>query len=84
MVSEPNHPDPNAGRYEIRVRGQLGAGWADWFDGFALTTDGGTTVLSGHVIDQAHLHGVLRTLADFGLPLISVTPNTTTSADPTS
>jgi hypothetical protein len=61
-------------RYEIRVSGHLDARWAAWFDGFSLTRDGdGTTVLAGRT-DQAGLHGVLRTLADLGLPLVSVTP----------
>ena len=84
MGYEPTDRDANAGHYEIRVQGQLGARWEDWFDGFTLTAEGRATVLSGYVIDQAQLHGVLRTLADLGLPLISVTPTTTTSADPTS
>ena len=60
-------------RYEIRVTGHLDSRWADWFDGFSLTCAAdGTTVLAGRT-DQAGLHGVLRTLADLGLPLVSVT-----------
>jgi hypothetical protein len=68
--------DPSGGgRFEIRVRGLLAPRWADWFDGFVLTPVGdGTTVLEGHVADQAALHGVLRQLADLGLPLLSVAP----------
>jgi len=61
-------------RYEIRVRGRLPARWAAWFDGMTLTTtDDGTTVLTGPVIDQAALHGVLQKVRDLGLPLVSVT-----------
>jgi hypothetical protein len=61
-------------RYEIRLRGRLPARWAAWFDGMTLTTtDDGTTVLTGPVIDQAALHGVLQKVRDLGLPLISLT-----------
>jgi hypothetical protein len=60
-------------RYEIRLRGHLDSRWAARFDGMTLTTTGdGTTVLEGPVVDQAALHGLLRTLYDVGLPLLSV------------
>ena len=63
-----------ARRYEIRVKGHLHSRWAEWFDGLALTNeDDGTTIISGPVLDQAALHGLLRKLRDVGLPLISVT-----------
>ena len=76
-----SHPE-GAGRYAIRVRGQLDARWGDWFDGFTVTPTGdGTTVLEGFIVDQSALHGVLRRLADLGLPLLSVSP---TTADPSS
>ena len=65
--------DPNAGRYEIRLKGHLDSRWATWFDGLSLTTDNdGTTVVSGLVADQAALHGLLQRVRDVGLPLISV------------
>jgi len=61
------------GRYEIRIQGQLHARWAAWFDGWSLTNEnGGTTVISGPVIDQAALHGLLQKVRDIGQPLISV------------
>ena len=61
-------------RYEIRLKGHLAARWATRFDGMTLTSqDDGTTVIEGPVVDQAALHGVLRTLRDIGVPLISVT-----------
>ena len=61
-------------QYEIRVKGHLGHRWAAWFDGLNLTTtDDGTTVIHGPVVDQAALHGLLRKLQDLGLPLLSVT-----------
>jgi hypothetical protein len=62
-------------QYEIRVEGHLGARWAAWFDGLAITSeDDGTTVLRGLVVDQSALHGLLQRLRDIGIPLISLTP----------
>jgi hypothetical protein len=61
-------------RYEIRVRGHLGSGWADWFDGLEITNaDHGEAVLAGPIADQAALHGVLVKIRNLGLPLLSVT-----------
>ncbi|HKT02447.1 MAG TPA: hypothetical protein VJT31_23205 [Rugosimonospora sp.] len=60
-------------RYQIRLRGHLDARWAARFDGMTLTNRGdGTTVIEGPVVDQAALYGLLRTLHDIGLPLLSV------------
>jgi hypothetical protein len=60
--------------YEIRLQGHLHPRWATWFDGLSITDEAdGTTVMQGPVIDQAALHGLLRKLADLGLPLLSVT-----------
>ncbi|WP_047866647.1 hypothetical protein [Rubrobacter aplysinae] len=59
--------------YEIRVRGHLGREWTDWFEGLTITPgDGGDTLLSGPVVDQAALHGLMRKVRDLGLPLVSV------------
>jgi hypothetical protein len=61
-------------QYEIRIAGHLEARWAARFDGLSLTrADDGTTVIQGPMPDQAALHGVLQTLRDLGIPLISVT-----------
>ena len=61
------------GWYEIRLKGHLDARWGNRFDGLSLTHAGdGTTILAGPVVDQAALHGVLRTVRDLGLPLLSV------------
>ena len=63
-----------AGRYEIRLKGLLGPRWAARFDEMTLTTQAdGTTLIEGPVVDQATLHGLLRTLGDLGIPLLSVT-----------
>ncbi len=58
--------------YCIRVRGQLGPEWADWFEGLAPASADGETRLEGPLADQAALHGVLAKLRDLGLPLIAV------------
>ena len=61
-------------QYEIRVDGRLGSRWAAWFDGLDLAVDDdGTTVISGPVVDQAALHGLIQKLRDIGIPLVSVT-----------
>ena len=66
------HTSP--GLYEIRVQGRLEPRWAAWFEGFTLDqASEGTTVIRGTVIDQAALHGLLQSLRDLGLPLVSVT-----------
>lgn len=60
--------------YTVRVGGHLDGHWSDRFGRFALTHESdGTTVLSGHVTDQAELHGLLAGIRDLGLTLISVT-----------
>ena len=59
--------------YQIRIQGHLGAEWTDWFEGLSITLqDNGETLLSGPVVDQAALHGLLRKVRDLGLPLLSV------------
>ncbi|MBF6611910.1 MAG: hypothetical protein IVW55_02150 [Chloroflexi bacterium] len=61
--------------YEIRLKGHLGGEWTEWFGGLTLTLDeNGDTLLTGPVVDQAALHGLLRQVRDLGMPLISVTP----------
>jgi hypothetical protein len=66
--------DPNEPRaYQIRIKGQLGSEWAEWFGGLTITlTDNGDTLLTGPALDQAALHGVLKKVRDLGMPLISV------------
>ena len=61
--------------YQIRITGHLGRQWTDWFEGLAITLeDNGDTLLTGLVIDQAALHGLLRKIRDVGMPLVSVSP----------
>ena len=59
--------------YEIRIAGHLPPRWSAWFEGLAVTPEpGGTTRLSGQVVDQAALYGLLRKVRDTGLTLIAV------------
>jgi hypothetical protein len=59
--------------YQIRIKGHLGAQWADWFGARTLTLeDNGETLLTSPVVDQAALHGLLRKVRDLGIPLVSV------------
>lgn len=58
--------------YQIRLKGHLGPQWADWFEGLTITLeDGGETLMTGPVVDQAALHGLLKKVRDLGMPLIS-------------
>ena len=59
--------------YQIRIKGQLGRHWTDWFGGLTIRlTDNGETLLTGPVVDQAALHGLLKKVRDVGMPLLSV------------
>ena len=59
--------------YQIRLEGHLGSQWTGWFGGLTITLeDNGETLLTGPVVDQAALHGLLRKVRDLGLPLLSV------------
>jgi len=69
-------PKPDRGSlmvYEIRIMGHLSHQWTDWFGGLAIKLeDNGQTLLTGPVIDQSALHGLIRKVSDLGMPLISV------------
>jgi hypothetical protein len=70
-VTTTEHDQP--WRCEIRLQGHLDERWADWFEGLTITReDNGETRLTGPVVDQTALHGLLRKVRDLGLPLISV------------
>jgi hypothetical protein len=59
--------------YQIRLQGHLSRQWTDWFGGLTITLeDNGDTVLTGPVVDQAALHGLLRKVRDLGILLLSV------------
>ena len=71
--------------YQIRIKGHLGPEWSDWFGGLSITLeDNGDTLLTGPVVDQAALHGVLRKVRDLGILLVSailVTPGQAEESD---
>ena len=72
-ASPQDHYEP--GIYEIRIKGHLDDKWADRFEGLTITLeDNGDTLLTGPVIDQAALHGLLKKVRDLGMPLLSVCP----------
>ena len=66
--------DPNQPAiYQIRIRGHLGQQWTDWFAGLTITLEeNGDTLLTGPVVDQPALHGLLKRVRDLGMPLLAV------------
>jgi len=59
--------------YQIRIQGHLGRQWTDWFAGLRITLeDNGDTLLTGPVVDQAALYGLLKKVRDLGMPLVAV------------
>lgn len=75
-MSNQRQPQTNTSQpatYQIRLQGHLGSQWADWFGGLTITRTGhGETLLTGPVVDQAALHGLIRKVRDLGLPLLAV------------
>ena len=68
--------------YQIRIKGHLGREWTDWFGGLTITLeDNGETLLTGPVVDQAALYGLLKKVRDVGMPLVSVNRGTPGQAD---
>jgi hypothetical protein len=65
-------PDPSK-IFQIRIQGHLSQQWMDWFEGLVITLEeDGNTLLSGPVVDQSALHGILKRIRDLGVPLLSV------------
>ena len=75
-MSNEHSPERDAGQpmvYQIRIKGHLGHQWTDWFEGLTITLEeNGDTLLTGAVVDQAALHGLLKKVRDVGMPLLSV------------
>ena len=74
MSPEPDRPVHGCrpAVYQVRVRGRLDLAWEDWFEGLTITHQGDDTLITGPVVDQAALHGLIRCVRDLGLPLVSV------------
>ena len=85
LMSNELDPKPDLNQpvvYQIRLKGHLGCQWTDWFDGLIITpADNGDTLLTGPVVDQAALHGLLKKVRDLGMPLVSVGPVEPSQAD---
>lgn len=66
--------DPDVPKiFQIKIKGHLGQQWASWFDGLTITLEeDGNTLLTGTVIDQPALHGILKRIRDLGIPLLAV------------
>jgi hypothetical protein len=58
--------------YKICIEGVLDPKWAPWFEGLTLTTEGNNTVIAGWITDPPALYGLLTTISDLGMALISV------------
>ena len=58
---------------QIRVRGQIDERWSEWLDGLTITHTGEEeSVLTGSILDQAALYGLISKLRDLGLPLLAM------------
>jgi hypothetical protein len=75
-MSHKSNPATDPGQpkvYQIRIKGHLSPEWTDWFEGMTITLEpDGETLLTGPVVDQTALHGLLRKVRDLGMPLLSV------------
>jgi len=84
-MSKTNHSGADSGQpavYQIRIKGHLGCQWAAWFEQMTMKDEAnGETTLTGPVIDQAAMHGVLKKIRDLGLPLVSVIPLQSDNSD---
>jgi hypothetical protein len=71
----PHHAADQPQVYQITIKGHLGQQWTSWFEGLTITLEeNGDTVLTGVVVDQVALHGLLKKVRDLGVPLVSVIP----------
>jgi hypothetical protein len=82
-----NIPDPSIDPnqptfYQIRIKGHLDDPWTEWFGGLTITLENnGDTLLTGLVVDQSALYGLLKKVRDLGMPLVSLNPVEAGQAD---
>ena len=70
--------------YQFKLKGHLGQQWMNWFEGLTVTLEeDGNTLLSGTVVDQSALHGILKKIRDLGMPLLSMNLIDSNPADKT-
>lgn len=69
-----SNPDANQQTiYQFKLKGHLGQQWMNWFEGLTVTLEeDGNTLLSGIVVDQSALHGILKKIRDLGMPLLTL------------
>ena len=69
FITDPGQPTV----YQVRIRGHLSDQWTNWFEGLTITLEeDGDTLLTGPVVDQPALFGLLKKVRDLGLPLVSI------------
>ena len=76
METHPRQLTPKYRAYRIVVRAEIGERFAAAFEGMEVRIAEGRTIITGEVIDQSHLHGILDRINALGLVLVSVQPLT--------
>jgi hypothetical protein len=75
-VSSKRNPKTDPGQptvYQIRIKGHLSDQWTYWFEGLTITLEeNGDTLLTGPIVDQAALFGLLKKVRDLGMLLVSL------------
>ncbi|HEX5911750.1 MAG TPA: hypothetical protein VFY54_01335, partial [Rubrobacter sp.] len=74
METHPTQLTPDYRAYRIVVRAEIGERFAAAFEGMEVRIAEGRTIITGEVIDQSHLHGILDRINSLGLELVSVQP----------
>jgi len=62
------------GKTIIRIQGHLNDKWKECFKCMQFSYEGNNTILTGNLKDEAHMHGVLNTIRNYNLILISINP----------
>ena len=63
------------GKTRIVIKGHLDIQWKNHFDGMKINYEAGSTILSGILKDDSHLHGILEMIRDLNLIIISINPD---------